>query len=183
MTQLDRRLRELSARLAAFAAHEDFGDSADYAFGAVYALAMAEKCGYQDRPGSLPQEYWDEMKQRCLHASKGKLPRPGRWLGGWYFNSALQRIAAAREKFQGAAKRRQRTLQRSVATQPEHVYSTPALKAVSEEVKRLKHPRPSSIVHHRDVTLEQAVEALVDLVAIMERCQSALARIPSARTV
>jgi hypothetical protein len=98
--------------------------------------------------------------------AEGRLPQKHGWLAGFYFNSAIQRIAAAGEQLAGILKR----LDRRAKQQGKGLNissPSPALDQVSEEVNRFKHDE-TGLERGRDITAALAVRALSEIVQTLE---------------
>jgi hypothetical protein len=106
---MDQRLAEAARSLSELATlfpPEHLGDLVDLTIGALASLIRAEQLKYQDRIGTeLPHEYYSRLGERVKRMETGTLPQHGRWLSGYYFNSALLRLGAAREISQRLALR------------------------------------------------------------------------------
>lgn len=146
-------------------------DLLDLAAGAAASLLMAERLGYEDRIGALPDEYYDALRIRVQRMAGGTLPAHGRWISGYYFNSALMRIGACRDQLRRILQTASR--QRG---QPAHGLQRDQL---TEEAARLRHER-LGLSPARAISFDSAVSALKDLVDGINR-QAALLRDP--RTV
>jgi len=121
LTQSVRRLHGLTAELPAIR------ELLDYLYGAVHALARAHALNYRDRTGPLPGDYQANMLKRMHRAILGRLSYHGPWLAGFYFNSAIQRLAAAYHR-----------TRRAVPCQSEG-FKHAHLDKVNEDVDDLKH--------------------------------------------
>src|SRR4030095_5364087 len=73
--------------------HDAITDPMDYVAGALYSLRCAIDAGFADRPGPSDPTYRPFLTKYVLDAVSGRDVN-NLWLGGYYFNSALQRIAA-----------------------------------------------------------------------------------------
>ena len=60
--------------------------------GSAFSLRKAHELGFSGNVGS---GYPDELNNIAEQIAAGKLPEQGHWLAGFFFNSALLRIAAA----------------------------------------------------------------------------------------
>ncbi|MFL6437687.1 MAG: hypothetical protein ACJ71Q_08920 [Terriglobales bacterium] len=68
-------------------------DVFDYMVGALYGLRKAIDLGFVDRPGGWHSSYRPHLPQYVEAIQTGK-PLNQLWLAGFYFNSAIQRLAA-----------------------------------------------------------------------------------------
>src|SRR6266852_3463244 len=101
------KLKALAPRLEALmkrARGDDERDPLDYLLGALHGLLQAKRLGFKDRDHALddprgrsPQgaEYWAYGPlARVRLMAEGKLRVDGAWVAGFYFNSAVARMAA-----------------------------------------------------------------------------------------
>lgn len=143
-------------------------DLLDLAAGAAASPLRAEQLGYQDRNGPLPDEYYDALRIRVQRMAGGTLPPHGRWISGYYFNSALMRIGACRDQLR-------RILQRAARQQGQAARGLQSDQLIGE-ANRLKHER-LGLSPGRTISFDSAVSALQDLVDAIDR-QAALLRDP-----
>lgn len=178
----DRSLCRLSRRLhdiidPAGESH-DVLDPLDFALGALYALMHAKALDYKDR--DFPHNE-HKRKQVLLTRAKemggGKLRTDGKWAAGFYFNSALMRLDAGFERFEGALKRIKRAKGKgtvdSGANAPAHWPEN--MEKVRREVIRLKHI-PSGTAGRREVTYKECVKAAGELVNFLQANKAKLAK-------
>lgn len=161
----------------------------DSLLGALHGLIQAKRLGFKDRSHSLddprgrsPQgiEYWDYGPLvRVAFMVKGELRLDGAWTAGFYFDSALARLAAV---FDRAVRRKaaQRGLDRKHAGsgRPPNVrvllralglgsFTKGKLAGVYDEVNRLKH-HPAGLAEHRRVTMADARNAFEQAIVLLE---------------
>lgn len=86
-TSLNRIISELPDRDA-------ITDTLDYLLGALYGLSRAQELGFQDRAAGQIASYAAYLENDAAAVSEGQLPNR-LWLAGFYFNSSIQRLAAA----------------------------------------------------------------------------------------
>lgn len=138
----------------------------DVTTGAIFALFRAERLAYKHRDGQLSDEYLQNLTLRLERMAEGCLSQKHGWLAGFYFNSAIQRTAAAGEQLAGILKRLDRQ-----ARQQGKGLSIPnpsaELNEVGEEVNRLKHDE-TGLERGRDITPSSAVAALSEIVQTLE---------------
>src|SRR5439155_9119091 len=72
----------------------------DLIVGAAASLMVARQLGYIDRSEPLPDDYYEHLSLRTRRMAEGTLPPHGRWISGYYFNSGLMRLWAARDQLQ-----------------------------------------------------------------------------------
>jgi hypothetical protein len=103
--------------------------------------------------------------------AEGRLPQKHGWLAGFYFNSAIQRIAAAGEQLAGILKRLDRAKERREVL--EIFNALPALDQIRTEVNRFKHDE-TGLERGRDIPPSSAVTALSEIVKTLETYKEAL---------
>ncbi|HEY2359667.1 MAG TPA: hypothetical protein VGK36_01025 [Candidatus Angelobacter sp.] len=74
--------------------HSAITDTLDYILGALYALSRAHDLGFRDRKSGHLSSYRPNLAKYALSISKSENINR-RWMAGFYFNSSIQRIAAA----------------------------------------------------------------------------------------
>ena len=140
------------------------GDLLDLTAGALASLIRAQELAYEDRLGEeLPAEYYPKLRERIAKMANGTLPPRGRWISGYYFNSALLRLGAAREITN--------RLLNSLDKRKSHVgpnLNPQRLDSVYKEYRRLKHDL-RSLRLGREVAFEQAVQGLVELIDVLAK--------------
>lgn len=167
--RLKEAARVLSELVLAFPP-KHLGDLLDITAGALASLIRAEQLQYVDRIGEeLPPEYYRKLSERIEKMTAGTLPPKGRWIAGYYFNSALLRLGAARE----ITKRLLDNLDKGKR------YPGPNLKPKESDKLYLeycsfKHDLRSLRVG-RDVTFEQALQALDELIEVFSKRRAQLA--------
>ncbi len=131
--------------------------------GSLYGLARAVQLGYEDRTGrALSLQYSKELRGLLADLEKGNLPSEGQWLAGFYFNSALHRLAALYHRslkiLTGRDDNAPSLLEYAVKAKllkKEHVS---ALATVHKEVNKLKHDT-FGVLRDRAVDLALTVTA------------------------
>jgi hypothetical protein len=149
-------------------------DPLDYLLGALHSLFRATQLGYQHRGFPLGNKYWAEGPMpRVRLMTEGKIRVEGKWLAGFYFNSALARIAAAFERaVRHKAKRKKiGTGVQSVwgllgALQLRH-FERGNLALVYGEVNPLKH-EAAGLAKGRRVSLADAIAAFGEMLDLLE---------------
>lgn len=148
---------------------EHLGDVVDITAGALASLIRAEELQYLDRiDEELPKEYYAKLSERVQKMTAGTLPPRGRWISGYYFNSALLRLGAARE----ITKRLLDALDKGKRHQGPNLKAMKFDKLYGEYCS-LKHNLRSLRVG-RKVTFEQALEALDELIAVLDKRRAQL---------
>ncbi len=74
--------------------HDAVTDTLDYLLGALFGLSRAHELGFRDRKSGHFSVYRPHLANYALEISKGGSANE-LWAAGFYFNSAIQRIAAA----------------------------------------------------------------------------------------
>jgi hypothetical protein len=93
----------------------------------------------------------------------GTLPPRGRWLSGYFFNSALLRIAAARHQTEGLL----RALGRQAGEASALITLEDRFAEISFDSNQLKHDR-EGVGAGRTAMWNEAVESLCELLAVLE---------------
>lgn len=141
---------------------------AGYLIGAIFSLLHANELRYID--GELDDEaYTDELKAIAqalansnLHptqvpgvriSSGVRTDIPGIWLAGYYFNSAIQRIAATADRL---------GIHRKHGNEPVRVG------AIREDVNKLKHAITGLLSNRKTKSIEDAVEAVDLLINVIK---------------
>jgi hypothetical protein len=158
LTQASKTLSELIGQFPS----EHLGDLVDLTLGALVSLSRAGQLGYKERIGKpLSSKYYDKLIQLANGMAKGVLPEDRPWLAGYYFNSGLFRLGAAREitgKLLSSLDKRKVTKGLNIPNAK--------IDVVYEEYRSLKHDL-RSIRMGRRITYEQAVESLCELVYVL----------------
>jgi hypothetical protein len=160
-------LKQLAHRTAVLARElPQYRAILDVTAGAIFALFRAKRLAYKHRDGQLSDEYLHSLIVRLEKIAEGRLPQKHGWLAGFYFNSAIQRTAAAGEQLVGILKRLDRQ-----AKQQGRVLdisnALPALEQIREEVNRFKHDE-TGLERGRHITPSSAVTALSEILQALE---------------
>jgi hypothetical protein len=144
--------------------HDAITDTLDYVVGAVYGLERAMHWGFRDRPGAWDRAYRPFLTEYVLEIAAGRDVHH-LWLGGFYFNSAVQRLAASYDRIpglrgSGSGSARDRMVSAAGGDGGEW-YS------VYKEVNALKHS-PMGKAEGRKVTLEMALNAVDEALRLLE---------------
>jgi hypothetical protein len=143
----------------------------DVIAGAIFAIFRARELEYKHRDGQLSDKYLQNLIGRLERMAEGRLPQKHGWLAGFYFNSAIQRIAAAGEQLAGILKRLDRAKERREVL--EIFNALPALDQIRTEVNRFKHDE-TGLERGRDIPPSSAVTALSEIVKTLETYKEAL---------
>jgi hypothetical protein len=160
-------LRNLASRTAVLARElPQYRAILDVLTGAVFALLRAGELKYKHRDGQLTAQYLQNLTLRLERMAQGRLPRKHGWLAGFYFNSAIQRIAAAGEQLEGILTRCEREAKRD-GKQINGLAPLRSVRKVCDEVDRFKHDE-TGLERGRDVTPSLAIEALDEIIGKLE---------------
>src|ERR1700732_2736263 len=91
--KLEAPAKDVKKLLIALPDHDAVTDILDYTVGALYGLSRAVESGFVDRPAGWHNTYRPHLPQYVERILKDESLNE-KWLAGFYFNSAIQRIAA-----------------------------------------------------------------------------------------
>lgn len=89
-------IKSIAADLGSYPCNteEDLGLKG-FILGALYSLLRATQLNYLHRTGpALPTGYENELNEIGESFARGEVVDEGQWLAGFYFNSAMQRLAS-----------------------------------------------------------------------------------------
>jgi hypothetical protein len=135
------------------------GDLFDLSAGVLASLIKANELEYQDRDEELPPEYYPKLSERVRKMREGTLPPRGLWISGYYFNSALMRLAAVRDQLR-------RVLREINNQRPGSVAELPT-DELHLEGDRLKHQIPG--LRTRKIRFEEVIQAFEETLAIVKK--------------
>ena len=148
-------------------------DTLDYLVGALFGLSRAHELGFRDRPGA---HYWVYRPYLANYALE--VPRNGSvhqlWTAGFYFNSAIQRIAAAFDRIPQmlGAKKKKRVKGKVVSTSAKermgeiNRVAFDTWESVYKEINAFKH-NPKGRATGRTVTMSDAVESFEQILKLL----------------
>jgi hypothetical protein len=169
----NQELRRLSGRLASLMQIVPLvRDPLDYLVGAIYALLKAEELQYDDRHVALPDDYWQfPIKRAKQMAETGTTRAEGKWLAGFYFNSAILRIAASYHRVL-VLLTNQRAYVDTLLRKIERTYRFrhTNLSRVHKEVNLIKHDAVA-LRGGRKVTFDVAIAAIEELIDLVDARQ------------
>lgn len=161
----------------------------NYVLGALHGLLQAKRLGFKNRDHALDDargrssrgvEYWDYGPlARVGFIIEGKLRVDGAWVAGFYFNSALARLAAAFDRVvRHKAAQRGLDRKRAGSGRPPSVrellralglgtFTKGKLADVYEEANVLKH-KPEGLGKRRNVTMADATAAFERMLDLLE---------------
>ena len=162
------RLDEIGVRLHGLLRklpdHDAITDTLDYVIGAVYGLERAIHWGFRNRSGTWERAYRPFLTKYVLDIAAGRDANP-LWVAGFYFNSAIQRLAASYDRIPGllgagpgSARERMIAVAGSDGGEWYSVY---------KEVNALKHS-PMGKAGGRNVTIEMALNAIEAALRLLE---------------
>ena len=165
---MDARIKKMGARLQRLLEklpdNDATTDTLDYVLGALYALHRAKSIGFVDRAGPSHPTYRAYLTNYAPDIVDGNMNHE-LWFGGFYFNCAIQRLAASYDRIpgllgagDGKAWERMKSVCGSVGADWYLVY---------KEVNALKHD-PKGRAKGRRVTFERALNAVDELLELVE---------------
>lgn len=172
--QLDEYGRSLHDLLVELPDHPAITDTLDYVLGALYGLVQAHKLGFRDRSTQYVSVYRPHLANYARQVSGGSL-LDSVWTAGFYFNSGIQRLAAAFDRLPqmlGARMQKQTAGRRRSTTAKERMAevnrnSCHHWEIVYDEVNAFKH-RPEGRAAGRTVTMNDAVEAFGEMARLVQ---------------
>lgn len=171
--KLEASATDLKALLIALPDHNAVTDVLDYVVGALYGLSRAVETGFVDRSSNWHSTYRPHLPQYVGRIVKNEKLNE-KWLAGFYFNSAIQRIAASFDripKLLGASGPNARSRMAKVSAQKNIAWDK-----VYEEVNAFKHDIEGR-ASGRTVTLEEAVAALGEIVQLLKTNEKKLSSV------
>lgn len=161
--------------------HDAITDTLDYVLGALFALSRAHELGFRERTGTHFSDYRPHLANYALEISK-KRPVNKLWTAGFYFNSAIQRIASAFDRIPqmlGAAKRKDVEGQRTACSAKERMAEVnrrpfDKWERIYDEVNVFKHD-PKGRAEGRTVSLSDAIESFEEMLHLLYAGKAKLA--------
>ena len=158
-------------------ADADMSACLDEFLGAIYALVFAKQRHFADRVGRPvdPRAY----SSRAEQLARGEVRIDGKWMAGFFFNSAILRIAAVYHRSlkvvtgQPATKKYVKDMLGDADTSYKRwtnstsPWSRQSLQSVHDEVNDLKHTA-KGLHDTRHVTFKEALGAVGELLALIE---------------
>ncbi len=144
----------------------DLAGSVDDFLGAIYALILARQHDFVDRSGSIEIA---AVENRAKDIALGKVRIDGKWTAGFYFNSALFRIACVLHRVLkfvvGKKENVPQLLKKAQTLYPS--WTGNKLVVVHDQVNDLKHTLEG--VHDlRTAKYGDAIEAVEELLSLIE---------------
>jgi hypothetical protein len=161
--------------------HDAVTDTLDYLLGALFALTRAHELGFRDRTGAHFSVYRPHLANYALKIPKNQSVN-NLWTAGFYFNSAIQRIASAFDRIPrmlGAKKKKKVGAKRVFTSAKERmtkVNHTPSDKweKVYDEVNAFKHD-PEGRAAGRTVAMTDAIESFEQMLNLLNGSTAKLA--------
>ena len=161
--------------------HDAVTDTLDYLLGALFGLTRAHELGFRDRTGAHFPVYRPHLANYALQIPKNQSVNK-LWLGGFYFNSAIQRIAAAFDRIPrmlGAKKKKKvgaKRLPTSAKERMTEVNNTAFDKwqKIYDEVNAFKHD-PEGRAAGRTVEMSDAIESFEQMLNLLNGSTAKLA--------
>ncbi len=161
--------------------HDAVTDTLDYVLGALFGLACADQLGFRDRKGAHFSVYRPHLANYALEVPRNQSVNQ-LWTAGFYFNSAIQRIASAFDRIPrmlGAKKTKNKGGKRvptSAKQRMAEVNSTAFDKweKVYDEVNAFKHD-PRGRAAGRTVAMSDAIESFEQLLTLLNASAAQLA--------
>jgi hypothetical protein len=160
--------------------HAAITDTLDYILGALHGLVQANQKGFTNRPKPYVKVYQAYLANYALTVCVGHPVLDSAWEAGFYFNSAIQRLAAAFDRLPqmlGASMTKQvkpnptTAIQRMKQVNPKECKNWTS---VYKEVNAFKH-RPAGRAAGRTVTMEDAVLAFSEMMVLLADSKTQLA--------
>jgi len=155
---------ELARLLMTLPSDNAITDVLDYVIGALYGLMRAIDMGFVDRPAG-----WHSMYRTNIAKYVGRVLRGDRindrWVAGFYFNSAIQRIAACFDRIPKLLQAKGNGARARMGAANSGTYTKWG--EVYEEINGYKHD-PSGRAAGRSVTLEDAITAFGEVMAFLK---------------
>lgn len=149
----------------------------DDLLGAVYGFYYAKRHAYADRNTSLNPEYMRLVRTRATDMSNLRVRTEGLWTAGFYFNSALFRVAAVYHRSLKIVAGKEASVlefadllskaEKLFKDSQKHDWTNTNLGKVNSEVNDLKHAG-SGIYDGRHVQFDDALQALDEMVNFIE---------------
>lgn len=161
--------------------HDAVTDTLDYALGALFGLARAHELGFRDRTGAHFSVYRPHLANYALKIPKNQSVNR-LWMAGFYFNSAIQRIAAAFDRVPqmlGAKKKKKVGTKRVSTSAKERMTEVnhsafDKWQKVYDEVNAFKHD-PEGRAAGRTVTMTDSIESFEQMLNLLNARKADLA--------
>jgi hypothetical protein len=180
--QLSINARLLHKLLNELPQHPAVTDTLDYILGAIYGLCQAELTGFKNRPTAYVPEYHAHVANYAINLAEGKC-LDSVWTAGFFFNSGIQRLAAA---FDRIPKMLGAKPSKKVGSEWKPTTAKDRMSAVNSaphghwakvyyEVNKFKHS-PKGLAAGRTVTMDDAVTACSEVLDLLVRSKATFKR-------
>jgi len=161
--------------------HDAVTDTLDYLLGSLHGLARAHDLGFRDRTGPHFSVYRPHLANYAL-GIPGNRSMNQSWVAGFYFNSAIQRLAAAFDRIPQmlGAKNKKMVAGRRVSTSAKERMTevNPSVfdkwEKVYDEVNVFKHD-PRGRAAGRTVTMRDALDSFEQMLDLLNTKKRPLA--------
>jgi hypothetical protein len=138
--------------------------------GSAFSLMKAHQLGFSANVGC---EYSDQLDRISQELVKGQLPEGGLWLAGFFFNSALMRIAAGyhillRRMFSVSDGSREKLAKRAIEECKVNQDDIDMLNKVYQDVNDFKHEGGKLLKYRRIESINDAILAGQKLISLFE---------------
>lgn len=159
--------------------HVAITDTLDYVLGALYGLVRAQELGFRDREGEHFASYRSNL---AIYASRTprKQPINTLWRAGFYFNSAIQRMASAFDRLPQLLGGKEKHVKPRMEAVKKSLHVSDAFnewEKIYDEVNTFKHD-PEGVAKGRTVEMEvDAIRAFGQLLYFIEKGKDELIKI------
>jgi hypothetical protein len=143
--------------------------------GVLYSLRQAREFGFVSRVGQAVGPDYPTELESSLAAMAGRVSAPPAWVAGYYFNSALLRIAAGshralRTLFNTDAGWFAELADRAIREGKLQAGDINSLRDVYHDVNAFKHDGHAELLLHRRIeTLDQGIAAAGQLISLVRK--------------
>jgi len=153
--------------------HDAVTDTLDYLLGALFGLTCAHHLGFRDRKGAHFSVYRPHLANYALQVPRNQSVNQ-LWTAGFYFNSAIQRIASAFDRIPrmlGATEKKNKGGRRVPTSAKERMAevngtSFDKWEEIYDEVNAFKHD-PGGRAAGRTVTMNDAIDSFDQLLTLL----------------
>jgi hypothetical protein len=136
--------------------------------GCAFSLMKSHELGFDSNVGSEYPNELDDIAQKIVEA---ELPERGPWLAGFFFNSALMRIAAGyhillKRMFGNTDESRKILSEKAIKAGKVHPDDIALLDKIYQDVNDFKHVGAKLLRYRRIATIDEAIEAGQKLISV-----------------
>ena len=172
--RLERLGASIHELLLALPEHDAITDTLDYLLGALHGLTRAYQLGFRERKGKHFLVYRPHLANYALNIPKNREVN-SLWTAGFYFNSAIQRLASAFDRIPrmlGAKMSKQLRAKRVSTAAKERMAEVNSAsyrnwELLYDEVNHFKHS-PEGRAAGRTATMEDALSAFEQTVDLLK---------------